>query len=297
MTDLPEIDCVVVAYNSADDLQSSIESLQHQLDVQTNITVVDNASTDGSVAVARHLGVRLIENSRNEGFAVAVNEGLRGGSAPWVLIFNPDAILPAGGLAHLVATAGSVNSCGCVGPRISNTDGTEYASGRRFPDLWTAAAHAVLGKIAPHNPATRRYHARDIDRTRATPVDWVSGCCMLLRRSAWESLGGLDEAYFMYLEDVDLCFRLKRSGQVTVYEPAVSVTHIGGRSSQSKKLATIYYHHASALRFYRRANTSFLGRVLLPLAAVALVARGALLSSVTAIAIAGQKLRRGRPQR
>ena len=290
MIDLPEIDCVIVAYNSAEDLPDSVGSVQRQVGVRTNVTVVDNASADDSAAVARELGVQVIENGSNRGFAVAVNAGLRAGTAPWVLIFNPDAALPEDGLARLVATAESVDSCGCVGPRIANLDGTEYASGRRFPDLWTAAAHALLGRLAPGNPATRRYHARDIDRTKTTAVDWVSGCCMVLRRSTWESLGGLDESYFMYLEDVDLCFRLKQAGQVTVYEPAVSVPHIGGRSSRSKRLATIYYHHASALRFYRRANTTPLGRSLLPLAALVLAARGALLSVGPALRLAGRKL-------
>jgi N-acetylglucosaminyl-diphospho-decaprenol L-rhamnosyltransferase len=149
-----DVDCVIVSYNSAHDLPRCIGSMQGQVGLRMTITVVDNASADDSAAVAAGLGVKVVRNEENRGFAAAVNQGLRGSDSPWVLTFNPDAALPEGGVQRLIETAVAGDQIGCVGPRVVGEDGVEYPSGRRFPNIRDAVVHALLGKAKPNNSAT-----------------------------------------------------------------------------------------------------------------------------------------------
>lgn len=271
------VDCVIVSYNSAEDLPACLSSLADQQGVETVVTVVDNSSTDDSVATARGRGVRVLPNTSNRGFAAAVNQGLRGGRSPWVLILNPDARLMPGGLPAMIDAANhDTRRVGCVGPKTTDTAGVTYPSARSFPGVFTAVVHGLLGSVWAGNPATKRYHASNEIRDETSEVDWVSGCCMVLPRRAWDEVGGFDERYFMYIEDMDLCFRLRKAGWKTVYEPQVTVVHVGGRSSRRRPLRSIYHHHLGAIRFYWRSAARWHRPVTGPLAALVLVVRGVL---------------------
>jgi N-acetylglucosaminyl-diphospho-decaprenol L-rhamnosyltransferase len=270
-----EVDCVVVSYNSAVDLPACLDSLTVQEGVSVRVVVVDNLSSDDSVETARQRGSVVVVNDSNRGFAVAVNQGLQQGCAPWVLILNPDAQLAPGALCILLERAQADATVGCVGPRTLDDDGAEYPSRRSFPSIVTAAVHGFLGSLWPANPATRRYHAEGTPRDRSSVVDWVSGSCMLLPRHAWESVGGFDERYFLYVEDMDLCFRLRRAGWKTMYEPAATVMHSRGRSSRHRPLRSVLHHHLGAARFYWRSAGRWHRPITWPLAVVALVVWGA----------------------
>lgn len=265
------VDCVIVSYNSGADLTECLSSVAEQNGLSVKTTVVDNASADDSVEIARHCGAAVVANPVNRGFGPGVNQGVAQGSAPWVLILNPDARLQSNAVRTMIGAAESAEDIGCVGPRVIDADGVQYPSRRRFPSLWVAAGHATLGRVWPGNPATRHYH-HTITADQACTVDWVSGCCMLLPRHVWERLGGFDPAYFMYLEDVDLCWRLRRAGWRTVWEPAATVTHVGGRSSASRPLRSIVHHHVGAARFYWRSG-GWHRPITWPVAAVALTVR------------------------
>lgn len=243
---------MIVAYNSGADLPGCLSSVAEQDGVTATATVVDNASVDDSVAVARRYGASVVANRVNRGFGPGVNQGVAQGRAEWVLILNPDARLAPDAVRTMIAAVESAGDVGCVGPRVVDEAGVEYPSRRRFPNVWVAAGHAVLGRVWPGNPATRHYH-HVAPADRACRVDWVSGCCMMLPRHVWEQVGGFDPRYFMYLEDVDLCWRLRRAGWRTVWEPVATVTHVGGRSSRSRPLRSIVHHHLGAARFYWRS--------------------------------------------
>ncbi|TDV44193.1 N-acetylglucosaminyl-diphospho-decaprenol L-rhamnosyltransferase [Actinophytocola oryzae] len=277
------VDCVVVSYNSADDLPLCLRSLADQTGVEVVVTVVDNCSSDDSVAVAQAHGARVLANTSNRGFAAAVNQGLRGGASPWVLILNPDARLAPGGVRALMDATSRGGRVGCVGPRTTDVEGTVYPSARAFPGVFTALVHGLLGRVWPGNPATRRYHAGHLAGDVTGEVDWVSGCCMLLPRAAWEQVGGFDERYFMYVEDMDLCFRLRQVGWRTVFEPGATVVHVGGRSSRRRPLRSIYHHHRGAIRFYWRSAAPWHRPVTGPLATLVLVIRGVVLGVLTAV--------------
>jgi N-acetylglucosaminyl-diphospho-decaprenol L-rhamnosyltransferase len=277
---------VLVTYESAEDLAACLGSLPaaagpHELEV----VVVDNASRDASAEIARRLGVKVLENPANLGLSRAIDLGAAATAAPWLLLVNPDTRLAPGSLARMLATAGADPTIGCVGPHLRNSDGSEYPTGRRFPSILIGAAHAALGTVWPGNPATRRYHLADLDRSRPVAVDWVSGACMLVRREAYEAAGRFDAGYFMYFEEMDFCLRLAKAGWRVVYDPGAEVTHILGGSTRRAPYRKVWNHHRSALRFYRRRYAGDPRLLLLPVVALFLAARGLVSLARTAISL------------
>ena len=271
----PLVDVVVVSYNSSAELPGCVEPLLAA--PEAHVIVVDNASPDGSLAAVRELPVTAIQLSRNGGFATGVNAGWRAGSAPYVLILNPDARIDADSLRALVRTLEEPH-VGAVAPRIHHEDGSLDFSQRLFPRLRSTYAQALfLHRVFPRARWTDEL-VRDEDSyaRRATP-DWVSGACILVRRDALVELGGFDEAFFMYCEDIDLCRRLRSSGYELVFEPAASVVHLGGASAP--RAALLPALAASRVRYARKHRgriVAFLERVGVGLGAAthALVGRG-----------------------
>jgi N-acetylglucosaminyl-diphospho-decaprenol L-rhamnosyltransferase len=164
-----------------------------------------------------------------------------------------------------------------VGPMIRTSEGTRYPSARRFPSLIDAGGHALLGIFAPDNRFTRAYQHHELDDATgvAVEVDWVSGACFLVRRSAFEEVGGFDESYFMYAEDVDLCWRLNETGWSAAYVPTAEVTHRQGVSTDHHPYRMIVEHHRSLLRFAGRSSRGW-RRALLPLVALGIGVRAVL---------------------
>ena len=267
-----DVAAVIVNYNVRDHLLACVRSLREE-GVQ-EIVVVDNDSRDGSGAAlaAADPDARFVPAGANLGFGRAANRGVAATDGSRLLILNPDAVVEAGCVKALAAALDGDDALAVVGPRVDNPDGTRYPSARRFPDLGVAAGHAFLGLVRPGNRFTRRYRMLDHDPDRADDVDWVSGTCMLVRRAAFDAVGGFDEAYFMYVEDVDLCWRLGQAGWRVGYEPAAGVVHTVGASSERAPYRMIAAHHRSLLRFAVRSTTGP-RRLVLPLVAVGLGVR------------------------
>jgi N-acetylglucosaminyl-diphospho-decaprenol L-rhamnosyltransferase len=273
-----ELAVVIVNFNTGAYLERCLASIDaHRGDVALDILVIDNASRDGSHvdAVARHPRTRLIENHENVYLSPAWNQGLRETDAPFVLLLNPDAELWRGTLAELVAVARAHPRAGIVGPRILNPDGTVYASGRAFPDLTDAVGHAFLGTLRPDNPFTRRYQLGGWDRTSPREVDWVSGCAMLMPRAALEAVGGFDEAFPLYGEELDMASRLRDAGWSVLYTPEVEVIHeIGVSTGRSRRMLVM--HSDSVFRYYRKHRARGWRQLTLPFAWAALRLRAEL---------------------
>ena len=267
---------VVVNYNAGQALLACVSSVLGQ-DPAPELVVVDNSSTDDSVTRLRevHPGVRVVRSGDNLGYARAANLGIAATSAPVVAVLNPDTVLAPGVGKGLVARFGVEPELGVLGPQLHNPDGSVYPSARRVPSMADAVGHGLLFFVWRDNPFTRRYREIDADPSLAREVDWVSGAAIWLRRAALDAVGGWDERYFMYVEDVDLCWRLRRAGWRVAYEPAGTVEHLLGVSTASRPYRMIAEHHRSLLRF---ASVRFTGprRALLGPAAAFLAARGAL---------------------
>lgn len=224
------VDVVVVAYNSRDTLRAAVEPLTGLPGV--TVTVVDNASPDDSLAAIADLPVRTVRAPRNGGFAYGCNLGMAEGSAESVLLLNPDASIDASSLAVLAETLHSDPRLAGVGPRTVDEAGQLAFTQRRFPRLRSTYAQGLLlHRAAPHavwsDDAVRDPAAYD----RPGSPDWMSGCCVLLRRSAVEAVGGLDEGFFLFAEETDLFLRLAAAGWRAAYEPRATAHHIGYRSA------------------------------------------------------------------
>lgn len=266
------VSAVVVDYNAGDALGRCVESLLGE--GVGEVVVVDNASVDGSAERARGTDprVRVLRSEENLGYGRGANLGAGATTGDYVLVSNPDLVLRPGVVAALVAVLDEAPDVALVGPMLLNPDGTVYPSGREFPSIGEALGHAFLGLVWGGNPWTRRYRHLGADQHVARPADWVSGAIFLARRTAWVTVGGFDEAYFMYVEDVDLCWRLRRAGWDVRYEPAAQVVHEQGRSASRHPYRMLLAHHRSMWRFAWRSADGRT-RLLLPLVAVGLLLR------------------------
>lgn len=269
---------VVVNYESGDSLGRCVADLAAQGPAE--IVVVDNGSADGSVAGLDPAAgrVAVVTPGLNVGYGAAVNRGAAATSSGYLLVCNPDLAVPPGVIDALAGVLEDDPSLGIVGPLIRTPEGDRYPSARRFPSMVDAAGHALLGLFAPDNRFTRRYQQSDLDDpglSGVRVVDWVSGACFLARRAAFEAVGGFDEAYFMYLEEVDLCWRLGRAGYRVAYLPDVEVVHLQGVSTDRHPYRMIVEHHRSLLRFAGRTTTGWRA-ALLPLVALGIGVRALL---------------------
>jgi GT2 family glycosyltransferase len=225
------VDAVVVAYRSTATLRGCVESLAATPGVR--VTVVDNACPDDSGATIADIdGVDLVRAPRNGGFAYGCNLGVARGSAPLLLFLNPDARLDAGAVSALVEVLRADARAALVGPRILDDDDSLAYSLRRFPRLRSTFAKALfLHRLWPLAEWTDELVRDPAAYERAGTAEWVSGACMLVRREAYEAIGGFDEGMFLYCEDTDLCLRLWQAGHTVRFEPAALVRHVGGASS------------------------------------------------------------------
>jgi len=271
----PRVSAVVVNYNAREPLLACVASLRAA--GVGEVVVADNGSTDGSgqALAAADPGARFVPTGANLGYGAAANRGAAVSTGDLLLVCNPDVVVERDSVARLAAALDGDAGLALVAPLLSDRLGAVYPSPRRFPGIGVALGHAFVGLVAPGNRFTRRYRMLDDGRSVAGDAEWVSGACFLARRSAWEELGGFDEGYFMYAEDVDLCWRARRARWRVGFEPAARVTHVQGVSTDLVPYRMIVWHHRSLLRFFRRSCRPA-ELPLLPLVAVGLALRAAL---------------------
>ena len=229
---MASVDVVIVSYRSAATLRGCAEPLCALPDV--SVTVVDNASPDDTLAAVADLPVEVVRSPRNGGFSYGCNLGAKRGEAPLLLFLNPDARIGEAALYRLWQTLADHPAAALAGPRIREPDGDARVEPAALPE---AALHVRPGALpAPPRPAirmVRRADPRPLGLRAPRRPEWVSGACMLVRRDAFEAIGGFDEHFFLYCEDTDLCRRLTDAGHEIRFEPAAEVRHVGGASSDT----------------------------------------------------------------
>lgn len=222
----------IVNYNAGEYLLSCLNSLEKIMDeVDFDVFVVDNKSSDGSIEKSKEQFPKFncIENKKNLGFGKAHNLVFKKAKAPYVLTLNPDCEVPPGTLSYMIDFMEKNKDVGISSPRVEKTDGTlDKASHRGFPTPWASFLYFFLKN-------DRLYHLTDKDMAKIHEVDSVVGAFMLIRRSVIEKVGYFDEDYFLYGEDIDLCFRVKKAGFKVMYVPQVKILHVKGVSSGIKK--------------------------------------------------------------
>lgn len=249
-----KVGVVTITYSPGGTLDDFIRSLATEPEARDSVIVVDNGSTDGAPEKAEleHESVRLVRSPGNVGYGAAANIGVRefDPAVRFVLVCNPDTQVTPGAVASLLDAARARPEAGALGPRILEPEGGVYPSARALPSIRTGIGHAVLSGVWPTNPWTRRYQQRDVSKSgQITRVGWLSGAFLLLRREAFEAVGGFDEDFFMYFEDVDLGRRLAKAGWQNYFVPDATVMHIGGASTDSVSEKMVQAHHRSAYRY------------------------------------------------
>lgn len=255
---LLDLSIVIVSYNTSDLLNNCLSSLEAWIEANSHtgeIIVIDNASTDGTASMIRRRfpDVQLIENRRNTGFAAANNQGMRAAKGRYIVLLNPDTTVLGDAFGQLADFLDRNQNVGIVGPRLVYPDGSVQSSRRRFPTRITGYLEStIIQDYWPDNPVVRRYYFEDRPNDQTQSVDWLVGACLMVRREAIESAGLLDERYFMYSEEVEWCYRLKRHGWQIVYLPSAAVVHHEGASSSQNVPQRQIHFDSSKVLLYRQ---------------------------------------------
>jgi GT2 family glycosyltransferase len=226
------VSAVVVHYKTPDDTVEAVRALA-ATSPEAEIVVVDNASGDsiGRILSREVPGARVFTETQNRGYGAACNRGARETSRPFLLLLNSDAFIQPGAVESLAAALDSDPLAAAVGPLLTNPDGTLQPSILRLPTLWRIFCESSgLAFLAGGRGPFRGHSATREDHSRARAVESVKGAAMLVRRSAFEQVGGFDESFFLYAEESDLATRLRRHGWRVLFEPAAEVVHRGGAS-------------------------------------------------------------------
>ena len=258
----PALAVVVVSWNSRDDLPECLRSLA-TVSLPLELVVVDNASSDGSAEAARAIAPQatVVGAGENLGFARASNRGWRATRAPYVLFLNPDARVTPGAVEALHQVLETRPDVGIVGPLTKNADGTPQVSfGPDLTPLGEWRQRRLVGAVRARDPRAMAW----VESATARELEpaWVSGSCLLTRRALLEALGGFDEAFFLYEEDVDLCLRARKSGARVVLTPDARVIHRLGRSMERAGSVPRIEYDRSHLHFYRKHNGPLLAGLL-----------------------------------
>lgn len=263
----PDVSVVIVNWNVRDLLRRCLASVAISDDLfvagiaksagpwTAEVIVVDNASTDGSAAMLarEYPWVSVIVNADNIGFTRGNNQGLAVSRGRFVLFLNPDTEIAADTIATMLGFAAANPAVGIVGPQLRYGDGSPQSSRRRFPTLATFLIEStVVQQWWPRNQVLSRYYMLDRSDNAVSRVDWVVGACMLVRREVLDQIGGFDEGFFMYSEELDLCRRAVSAGWQVVYYPPARVTHYEGKSSEQVVAARQIRFHTSRVRYVRK---------------------------------------------
>jgi len=259
-----DLSVVVVTYQSRDHILACLRSLDAGMRADAGrgaplaweCVVLDNDSRDGTPEFVEHEApwARLIRTGANLGYAKAVNRGIAATTGAFVLVLNPDCVWHPGAIHALAAWLAAHGRCGVAAPRILNPDGSLEYSARAYPDPFTFLfnRYSLLSRLWPGNPWTRRYLLLDWDHASPRSVDWVSGAAMLARRAAIDTVGAMDEAFFMFNEDVDWCRRMKLAGLGVVYVPDAVVVHHVGASRKKVAAKVIVERHRGMIHYFNK---------------------------------------------
>jgi GT2 family glycosyltransferase len=252
-----ELSVIVVNYNTACELKSCLQSvILHNQNVSKEVLVIDNASGDNSIKVLSDFlpEIKLIKNNKNIGFSAAVNDGLRRVDSEYILLLNPDTILPPNCLRTQIDFLKANPSVGMLGPKLIRADGNvDHACRRNFPTKSDIIFHLFwLDRLFSCNSRLTHYSMgfKDFDIPGIT--ECISGAFMLLRREAFRDVGYLDERSFMYGEDVDWAFRFRQAGWGIYYYPAVEVLHLKRASSKNRTPEVIRHFYTGNYLYYQK---------------------------------------------
>ena len=256
-----DLSIIIVNWNTKDLVCQCIDSLAQAVKkMDTEIFVVDNGSTDGSVAAVRKKfpGVKLIENRVNLGFARGNNQALSASKVRYFLLLNPDTQVKDEAIERMLSFMDTHPEAGVVGAQLLNADGSKQNSIANFPSLATE----LLNKRLLRWLFPKKFPGKEADYTGPVEVDSVIGACMMGRREVVEQVGLLDEAYFLFLEETDWCYRIKKAGWKIYHIPQVEILHFQGKSAEAEKGKARIEYYRSRYHYFRKNRGGFQSSVL-----------------------------------
>lgn len=230
---MPELSIVIVNWNVKEPIAECLSSLATIEAPKIEVIVVDNASTDGSIQMLQKKfpWVKLIANQDNKGFAKACNQGIKISEGDYILLLNPDTVVPEGALEPLLSFAKDHPEAGVIGPKILNTDGSVQQSVRSFPSFWNQTVIQLkLHRIFRNSKIIQEYRMANFPYDSVQSVDQVMGAAFLIPKTVIEKIGALDERYFVWFEEVDFCLTVKRAGLDVLFCPNTNIIHKQGQS-------------------------------------------------------------------
>lgn len=260
----PDLSIIIVSWNVRELLANCLRSVLAQTGLALQVIVVDSASSDGSpeLVAEQFPQVELVACQENVGFPRGNNLGLERANGRFILLLNPDTIVHGDALAKMVSYLQQHPAVGVVGPQLLNDDGSVQSSRRRFPTLRTAVFESTwLQPFAP-KAVLDHYYVRDVEDGETAVVQWLMGACLMTRQEVVAQVGGLDEAYFMYSEELDYCRRIHEAGWQVVYYPEAQVTHLSGKSSEQAVTQRHINFNRAKLRYFRKYHGRFAATVL-----------------------------------
>lgn len=256
-----KLSIIIVSWNVREDLVRCLESIKkNRPRDKYEVITVDNASTDGTAETVRNLfpDVKMIVNDTNRGFAAANNQGIKIAQGQYLLLLNPDTIVHPESLNLLVDFLNDNQDVGICGPKLLNDDGTIQPSTRGRPSFRAALyRHTFVRLLRIFRGQYRKWLMKDFGHDKQMDVDEVTGAALLIRRPVIEQIGDMDEAFFMYYEDVDLCYRAKQADWRIVFVPDAEITHLGGRSAEQMPVDNRIMMLTSLLVFLRKHRGKF----------------------------------------
>jgi GT2 family glycosyltransferase len=272
-----DLSIIILNWNTVRLTRACLESIYaYPPDCPFEVIVADNASSDRSREMVREEfpQARLIHHSTNLGFCAGNNRAAEQANGKYFLFLNSDTEVFPNALNILVDYLNKHSNAGIIGPKLLNPDGSLQYSCRRFPNMGTGFfRNTPLGRLFPQNKFAGDYLMKDFDHASVRDVDWLSGAALCSRADLWRELGGFDEAYYMFCEDVDVCYRAHEKGWEVVYVPDAVITHHIGQSTNLVPARMTYYFHRSMYRFYQKHYAAKTPLIVRPLIIPGLIAR------------------------
>lgn len=255
-----KLSVIIVNWNTSDLLKQTVHSVALAIDgIKAEIIVIDNASSDASVSMIKRdfPSVICIENEKNEGFSKANNQGLAQASGEYLCLLNSDTIVEPDAFKKLIHFLDEHPSVGMAGPKLLNQDGSfQYASRRSLPTPQNAFVYLFGFKKILRGLITREYKRENENPDQESQTEAISGAAMIFRESVYKKIGGLDERFFMYGEDLDFCKRVADGGFKIWYVPSARIVHIGGQSSKKRSRASRKNFYDAMWLYYKKHFSS-----------------------------------------
>ena len=255
-----DLSCIIVNYQNSESLKGCLDSIYQTIqEIDFEVIIIDNSKENVELQTLKgnYPKIQIICNPTNVGFSKANNQAAKIARGKFLFILNPDTILKEQATNSMFRYICTNMATGALGPKVVNPDGSLQYSCRRYPTLWTGLfnRYSILSRLFPQNHFTSQYLMLDFDHNETSPVDWLSGCCLMIPKSVFEEVNGFDENYFLFNEDVDLCRMIYQTGKEIIYFPEATVIHKVSTSNKKTSAKVIIQRHLGMMYYFKKHHS------------------------------------------